>query len=70
MNLRIGLISDTHGLVRPEALAALAGCDWLLHAASVDEIRDRQQAAQQLASMRDFREELDLRGNLVAALRH
>ncbi len=27
MTLRIGLISDTHGLLRPEALAALAGCD-------------------------------------------
>ena len=41
--------------------------DWLLHPASVDEIRLRQQAAQQLAGMRDFREELDLCGNLVAA---
>ncbi len=41
--------------------------DWLLHGASVDEIRTRQQAAQHLADMRDFREELDLCGNLVAA---
>jgi hypothetical protein len=23
----IGVISDTHGLLRPQALAALAGCD-------------------------------------------
>ncbi|HSW16974.1 MAG TPA: metallophosphoesterase family protein [Ramlibacter sp.] len=29
---RIGLISDTHGLMRPEALAALQGCDLILHA--------------------------------------
>ena len=28
---RIGLISDTHGLLRPEALAFLAGCDHILH---------------------------------------
>lgn len=35
MNLRIGLISDTHGLVRPEARAALEGCDVLLHAGDI-----------------------------------
>jgi putative phosphoesterase len=29
------LISDTHGLVRPEALAALAGVDLILHAGDV-----------------------------------
>jgi uncharacterized protein len=28
----IGLISDTHGLLRPEALAALEGCDVIVHA--------------------------------------
>jgi putative phosphoesterase len=33
--LRIGLISDTHGLLRPEALAALRGCDHLLHAGDI-----------------------------------
>jgi hypothetical protein len=31
----IGLISDTHGLLRPEALAALEGCDRLIHAGDV-----------------------------------
>jgi putative phosphoesterase len=35
MTLRIGLISDTHGLVRPEALAALQGCGVLLHAGDI-----------------------------------
>ena len=30
--MRIGVISDTHGLLRPEALAALAGVDHILHA--------------------------------------
>ena len=33
--LRIGLISDTHGLLRPEALAFLAGCDLLVHAGDI-----------------------------------
>src|SRR5258707_7989707 len=31
----IGAISDTHGLVRPQALAALAGCDPIIHARDV-----------------------------------
>jgi len=32
---RIGLISDTHGLLRPEALAALADADLLIHAGDI-----------------------------------
>jgi putative phosphoesterase len=32
---RIGLISDTHGLLRPEARDFLAGCDRILHAGDV-----------------------------------
>lgn len=35
MTLRLGLISDTHGLLRPEALAALAGVARILHAGDV-----------------------------------
>jgi putative phosphoesterase len=31
----LGVISDTHGLVRPEALAALAGVERILHAGDV-----------------------------------
>ena len=31
----IGVISDTHGLLRPEALTALAGVDHILHAGDV-----------------------------------
>lgn len=31
----IGLISDTHGLLRPEAIVALEGCDIILHAGDV-----------------------------------
>jgi putative phosphoesterase len=31
----IGVISDTHGLLRPEAVEALGGCDSIIHAGDV-----------------------------------
>ncbi len=34
----IGVLSDTHGLLRPEAPAALAGCDLILHAGDVGDL--------------------------------
>ncbi|MGZ3426366.1 MAG: metallophosphoesterase family protein [Polyangia bacterium] len=34
--MRIGVISDTHGLVRAEPLAALAGSELIVHAGDVD----------------------------------
>jgi putative phosphoesterase len=33
--MRIGIISDTHGLLRPEALQALRGSDHIIHAGDV-----------------------------------
>jgi putative phosphoesterase len=33
--LRVGLISDTHGLLRPEALRALRGSDYIVHAGDI-----------------------------------
>jgi putative phosphoesterase len=33
---RIGLISDTHGLLRPEAIEFLQGCDHIIHAGDID----------------------------------
>ncbi|SRR5579875_1223882 len=36
--MKIGVISDTHGLLRPEALAALAGVAHILHAGDVGDI--------------------------------
>jgi putative phosphoesterase len=33
--IRVGLISDTHSLLRPEALGALAGSDFLIHAGDI-----------------------------------
>ncbi|OUM04160.1 metallophosphoesterase family protein [Variovorax sp. JS1663] len=36
---RIGLISDTHGLLRPEALAFLQGCEHIVHAGDIGDPR-------------------------------
>jgi putative phosphoesterase len=33
--MRVGLISDTHNLVRPEALDALRGCAHIIHAGDI-----------------------------------
>ena len=33
--MRIGLISDTHGLLRPEAVRALEGSELVIHAGDV-----------------------------------
>lgn len=33
--MRIGLISDTHGKLRPEARAFLAGCEHIVHAGDI-----------------------------------
>jgi uncharacterized protein len=32
---RIGVISDTHGLLRPEAVAFLRGSDYIIHAGDI-----------------------------------
>ena len=32
---RLGIISDTHGLLRPEALAFLQGCDHIVHGGDI-----------------------------------
>lgn len=33
--MKVGVISDTHGLLRSEALAALEGCDQIIHAGDI-----------------------------------
>ncbi len=35
MTVKVGLISDTHGLLRPQALEALSGCDYLIHGGDI-----------------------------------
>ncbi|WP_330216465.1 metallophosphoesterase family protein [Pseudomonas sp. AM8] len=43
---RVGLISDTHGLLRPEAVAALQGCEQIIHAGDIGSPEILQQLAQ------------------------
>jgi uncharacterized protein len=33
--LRVGVISDTHGLLRPQAMAFLQGCDHIVHGGDI-----------------------------------
>lgn len=33
--MKVGVISDTHGLLRPEALDALQGCERIIHAGDI-----------------------------------
>ncbi|HET7835596.1 MAG TPA: metallophosphoesterase family protein, partial [Variovorax sp.] len=37
--MRIGVISDTHGLLRPEALAFLQGSDRIVHGGDIGDPR-------------------------------
>lgn len=34
-HIRVGLISDTHGLIRPQVLDLLAGCERIIHAGDI-----------------------------------
>lgn len=50
----VGVISDTHGLLRPEALAKLAGVDHIVHAGDIGsaEILERLRAIAQVTAVR------------------
>ncbi|HZF98666.1 MAG TPA: metallophosphoesterase family protein [Pseudoxanthomonas sp.] len=52
--MRIGLISDTHGLMRPQALEALRGCDHIVHAGDigVPEVLDALRALAPVSAIR------------------
>jgi putative phosphoesterase len=52
----IGVISDTHGLLRPEAVAALRGVDLILHAGDVGN-------AEVLQTLSDIAPVIAVRGN-------
>lgn len=56
--MKIGLISDTHGLMRDQALAALSGVELILHAGDVggDEVL---QALAEVAPVRAVRGNMD-----------
>ena len=45
-SVRIGLISDTHGLLRPEAIQALQGVDHIIHAGDIGSSRILEQLAE------------------------
>jgi putative phosphoesterase len=63
---RIGVISDTHGLVRPQALRALAGADLIVHAGDVGgpEVLDALRAVAPVVAVRGNND----RGPWAAAL--
>jgi len=50
----VGVISDTHGLLRPEALAALQGSDYIIHAGDIGDpqILDQLAAIAPLTAVR------------------
>ncbi len=52
--MRVGVLSDTHGLLRPEVIAALGGVDHILHAGDVGDpdILDRLAAIAPLTAIR------------------
>jgi uncharacterized protein len=52
----IGIISDTHGLVRPEAIASLRGVDMILHAGDIG-------ASQVLETLSEIAPVVAVRGN-------
>ena len=55
--MRIGVISDTHGLLRQEAIAALQGCAHILHAGDVGDDKI-------LATLRNIAPLTAIRGNI------
>ena len=57
MTETLGVISDTHGLLRPEALAALQGCTRIVHAGDVG-------SAEVLSCLRDIAPTIAVRGNV------
>lgn len=55
--LQVGIISDTHGLLRPEAVRQLSGVDHILHAGDVGD-------AKILEALRDLAPLTAIRGNV------
>jgi uncharacterized protein len=57
----IGVISDTHGLLRPEALTMLAGVEHILHAGDVGDIGILE-ALEAIATVTAIRGNIDIEG--------
>ncbi|PAU78454.1 metallophosphoesterase family protein [Halomonas salipaludis] len=60
----IGVISDTHGLLRPEALAMLDDCGVILH---LGDVGNREQDATILERLRELAPLATVRGNIDTA---
>ena len=60
--MQVGVISDTHGLLRPEALDALRGSDHILHAGDVGE-GPILEALRQVAPVTAIRGNIDRHGD-------
>jgi len=58
----VGVISDTHGLLRPGALAALAGVEHILHAGDVGNF-DFLEQLQEIAPVTAIRGNVDVYGD-------
>jgi uncharacterized protein len=58
--ISVGVISDTHGLLRPEAVAALRGSDLILHAGDVGD-------PEVLERLRNIAATVAVRGNVDTA---
>jgi putative phosphoesterase len=59
--VRVGVLSDTHGLLRPEAIRALQGVDHILHAGDVGD-RGILDALRAIAPLSAVRGNIDERG--------
>ena len=57
VDMRVGVISDTHGLLRPEALRALQGVELIIHAGDVGD-------AEILAELKKIAPVFAVRGNV------
>jgi len=57
----IGVISDTHGLLRPEAVAALRGVEYILHAGDVGDVAILD-ALREIAPVTAIRGNVDVSG--------
>ncbi len=65
MLVLVGVISDTHGLLRPEALLALAGAEHILHAGDVGDVAILRRL-EEIAPVTAIRGNVDVRGECAA----
>ena len=52
--MKIGIISDTHNLLRPEVIRNLHGCDYILHGGEISS-RETLERLEQIAPVKAVR---------------